>query len=438
GGAFDLEAFVWSLQEVVRRHEILRTTFEQVETGPVQIIHPVEQVQVPCLDLSQLAAEERASEVQRLVETEAQQPFDLERGPLWRATVVRLGVREHALLFTMHHIISDGWSNGVLMRELGVLYSAFLAGRSSPLPDLPIQYADFAVWQRQWLQGERLDSFMAYWEKQLRGATAVELPTDHARPVMQSSHGARYPLILSDELSQKLVKVSHEEGVTLFMTLLAAFQVLLYRYTGQEDIVVGTDIASRTRAEIEPLIGFFINLLALRTDLSGKPSFRTLLGRVREMVLSAYAYQDMPFDMLVENLRFTRAADRTPLINVLFVLQNMPELREEGPEFALDVLGSEVTSSKFDMAVFVTETPNGLRVDVNYSTDLFELATVEKLFEHFKVLLQSVVTSLDTQIDVLDMYSDLEKEQQAQRKIERHSTYRRRLQVTKGEGIDLS
>ncbi|HET8843591.1 MAG TPA: amino acid adenylation domain-containing protein, partial [Ktedonobacteraceae bacterium] len=409
GGAFDLEAFVWSLQEVVRRHEILRTTFEQAETGPVQIIHPVEQVQVPCLDLSQLAAEERASEVQRLVETEARQPFDLERGPLWRATVVRLGVREHALLFTMHHIISDGWSNGVLMRELGVLYSAFLAGRSSPLPDLPIQYADFALWQRQWLRDEELERQLAYWEEQLGEITPLNLPTDWPRPLVQTFQGAQCSRLLTPALSEALKRLSQQENVTLFMLLLAAFQVLLACYSGQEEIFVGTTIANRNRAETEDLIGFFVNTLVLHTSLAGSPDFRQLLERVRETALGAYAHQDLPFEKLVEMLQPERDLSRSPLFQVMFILQNLPQAPQDLQEIQSSPLMGEEISAKFDLTLIISEDEGRLLCQVQYASDLFAQKTISDMLSHFEVLLGNLVADPEQPVGMVGILGEEER-----------------------------
>ena len=272
-----------SLEEIVRRHEVLRTTFSIVEGEPVQVIAPSPSFSLPVLDISHFSEGEREEEAQRLATEETRKPFDLEHGPLFRPAVIRLGEDDHVLVLTLHHIVSDGWSMGVLYRELSVLYQAFANSEPSPLPDLPIQYTDFAIWQRDWLQGEVLETQLSYWKKQLEGAPVVlNLPTDRPRPTIQSFRGASQSVELSTELTQGLKSLSRKEGVTLYMTLLAAFQTLLHRYTGQDDIVVGSPIANRNRVEIEGLIGFFVNTLVLRTDFSGNPTFRELLPRVRE------------------------------------------------------------------------------------------------------------------------------------------------------------
>jgi amino acid adenylation domain-containing protein len=304
----------------------------------------------------------------------------------------------------MHHIISDGWSMGVLVRELGALYPAFAAGQPSPLPELPIQYADFASWQRQWLAGEVLDYQLAYWKRQLAGAPpALELPTDRPRPAVQSYRGAALPVQLPRALSEALAALSRQEGVTLFMTLLAAFQALLWRYTGQDDIVVGSPIAGRTRAEIAPLIGFFVNTLVLRTDLSGEPTFRELLGRVREMTLGAYAHQDMPFDKLVDELQPERDMSRSPLFQVMFALQNTPMPALSLAEVTLSPLEAARPTAKFDLTLMLEEAREGIRGTLEYRTDLFDRATIERMAGHYRTLLEGIVEAPGRQVSELPM-----------------------------------
>jgi Condensation domain/TubC N-terminal docking domain len=303
-GPLDLPALIQSIDEIVRCHEVLRTTFAVVDEQPVQVIVPSLTVRVPVVELWDLPALERESEAQRLAVEEAQRPFDLAREPLIRSTLLQLGQEEHILLLTMHHIVSDGWSANILYREIATLYEAFTARQPSPLPELPIQYADFALWQRQWLQGAVLEKHLAYWKEQLRGSPPLlDLPTDHPRPTQQTFRGALRPLHLSAALTRALTALSQQAGATLFMTLLAAFKILLARYTAQADIVVGTPIAHRTRVELEPLIGCFVNTLVLRTDLSGNPGFWDVLRRVQHTAVEAYAHQDLPFERLVEELR---------------------------------------------------------------------------------------------------------------------------------------
>jgi Condensation domain/AMP-binding enzyme/AMP-binding enzyme C-terminal domain/Phosphopantetheine attachment site len=323
-GPLHVTALAQSLQEIIQRHEVLRTTFVSIEGRPLQVIGPAMPFPLPIMELWGVPEGEREAHLRRLAHAEVQCPFDLEQGPLLRAKLIRLGAEEHALILTMHHIVSDGWSQGVFWRELTTLYEAFAAGKPSPLPGRTIQYADFAHWQRLWLQGEVLDTQLAYWTRQLAGISTLQLPTDRPRPEVNTFRGARRVLTLSPTLTQALKALSRRHGVTLFMTLLAAFQTLLHRYTGQDDIAVGSLIANRNRAEIEGLIGFFVNTLVLRTDLSGDTSFQELLERVREVALGAYSHQDLPFEKLVEELQPQRHLSHNPLFQVLFIFQNAP------------------------------------------------------------------------------------------------------------------
>src|SRR6185369_9818538 len=296
-GRLEVEALQRTLDEVVRRHEVLRTTFVEVNGAPVQVVAPAGQLPMPVLDLSELEEAER--EVEARQAAEAQQPFDLSVGPLLRVLLLRLSGEDHVVLFTMHHIITDGWSTGILVREVAALYEAYIEGRESPLPELEIQYADYAVWQREWLQGEVLAQQLAYWRQQLgEDLPVLQLPTDKPRPPVQSHRGQGVSFTLPAELTAELKKLSNAEGVTLYMTLLAAYKILLWRYSGQSDVVVGTPIAGRNHLAAEGLIGLFVNTLVLRTSLSGDPSFNELLDRVRDVTLGAYAHQDLPFEKL--------------------------------------------------------------------------------------------------------------------------------------------
>src|SRR4028118_1433592 len=355
-GDLNVAVLLQSLNEIVQRHEILRTTFTAIDGKPIAIIAPNLTLKLPVLDLQNLPEIQRNAEVLRLAEVEAQQPFDLAQGPLLRATLLKLSAAEYVVLFAMHHIISDGWSVGVLLREIATLYEAFSSNKPSPLPELSIQYADFADWQHRWLQGEVLQAQLSYWQQQLAGAPpvfnlkkiATKLPT-----LPQKNTGDSF--VLPAKLSEKLKTLSRKEEVTLFMTLLAAFQTLLYRYTNQDDIVVGTDVANRNRGETEPLIGFFVNLLVLRTSLSGNPTFRELLRRVRQVALDAYAHQDLPFAKLVEAVRPDRTASTTPLFQVLFVLQNTPMPTWEFSDLTLTPLEFDTGKAKFDLVLFMEE-----------------------------------------------------------------------------------
>src|SRR5262245_7244222 len=321
-GRLDLKALESAINEIVRRHEALRTRFEVENGEPRQVIDEWELRRLEVRDLTGLQPEERAEEAKRIAAEEAETRFDLKHGPLLRVKLLALAADDHVLLYTMHHIISDEWSIGILTGELGALYRAYSAGERSPLAELPIQYADFAIWQRERLQGAALEKELAYWRRQLAGMEDLELPADHPRPAVRSYRGASQPLAVKRELAEKLMELSRREGATLFMVLMAAFKALLMRYTGQEDIVIGTLIANRTRKEVEGLIGFFVNTLAMRTDLSGNPSFRELIGREREVALGAYARQEVPFEKLVEEINPERDLSRAPLFQAVMTLQS--------------------------------------------------------------------------------------------------------------------
>ncbi|CAG0937718.1 fengycin family lipopeptide synthetase D [Thermoflexales bacterium] len=411
-GQLDVAALEHSLNEIVRRHEALRTAFALHAEQPIQVITPPTFHTLPRFDLSALPAAEREARAHQIIAEEAQRPFDLAHGPLWRAALLQLEQHDHILLVTMHHIISDGWSNGVLNRELTALYRAFSAGQPSPLPELTIQYADYAAWQRQWLSGETLTQQLTYWQQQFSGdLPLLDLPTDRPRPPVQTFHGATHTFQVPRALTQHLLTLSHEAGATLFMTLLAAFQTLLYRYTGQTDLIVGTPIANRTQLEIEGLIGFFVNTLALRVDLQGNPSFRELLTRVREVTLGAYAHQDLPFDRLVDELHVPRDLSRASLFQVMFVLQNAPMPAIELSDLRLQPLEAESATAKFDLTLFMTETADGLLGQLNYNTDLFEVATIERLVGHYQLLLAGVVAHPEQRLSKLPLLMEAERQQ---------------------------
>ena len=390
----DVAALEQSIHEIIGRHESLRTTFAMLEGEPVQIIAPSLSVPLLVVDLTDHPESEREDEARRLAGEEARRPFDLAQGPLFRATLIRLGHEDHVLLLTMHHIVSDGWSMGVLYRELSVLYRAFTNAQPSPLSDLPIQYADFAVWQRKWLQGEVLEAQLSYWKKQLERAPGVlNLPTDRPRPAVQSFRGARQSLELSKELTEELKALSRKEGVTLFMTLLAAFQTLLYRYTAQDDIVVGSPIANRNRTEIEGLIGFFVNTLVLRTNLGGNPTFHELLGRVREVALGAYAHQDLPFEKLVEELHPERSLNHTPLFQVLFNMVNQEDSKPDLLGLTTERFSSSDAESKFDLTLYAREEKEEIHFTLVYNTDLFSQAWMTCFSQQYRYLLEQIVAA---------------------------------------------
>ncbi len=411
-GKLDLAALIMSFDELVRRHEVLRTTFSTIDGQPVQVIHPHEPVSVPIVDLSELTEKRRESEAQRLTLMEAILPFDITHGPLLRVGVVRMAEDDHIVPVTMHHIISDGWSMGVLIEEVAALYEAFSKGLSSPLADLPIQYADFTHWQRQWLQGEVLDAQLSYWKRRLQGSPPMlELPTDNPRPPIQNYNGSTEFITLPLSLTDKLKKITRQEGATLYMTLLSAFKILLYRYTGQEDILVGTPIASRNRVELEGLIGFFANTLVLRTDLSGNPNFQQTLGRVRERVLEAYTHQDLPFEKLVEELQPKRSLSHSPLFQVLFVFQNQPRAPIELTGLSLNGVGIASGTAKFDLTLDMEESGEGLSAALEYNTDLFEAATIKRMLGHFHTLLEAIAANPENRISDLAMLAEGEQRQ---------------------------
>lgn len=413
-GNVDLDVLTQALGEIVRRHESLRTTFPVREGQPQQLIaSPVTPFPLPLLDIQSLPPALREAEAQRLAQEEAVRPFDLAAGPLVRGRVLRLGAGEHILLLAMHHIVSDGWSMGVLMRELGRLYEAFSVGAASPLAELPIQYADYALWQRQWLRGEVLAEQLDYWSAQLREAPSkLELPLDHPRPSLQGWRGASHYLHLDRQPTDTLKGLSRDHGVTLFMTLCAAFKVLLYRYSGQTDLVVGTPIAGRTRSEVEGLIGFFINTLPLRTRLDPQQSFTALLGQEREVCLGAYAHQDLPFEKLVEELQPERSLSHTPLYQVAFALQNMPLEPLEIQGVDVGRVHIEGNTTKFDLTLSLMEERGGaLAGSFQYNTDLFEVTTIERLGEHYLRLLQGIATDPGQRLYELPLLSAADRQQ---------------------------
>jgi amino acid adenylation domain-containing protein len=420
-GRLDVGALERSLNEIVRRHEALRTRFEMADGEPVQVIAPTMGVELPIEDLSGLPQAEREAEALRRARQEARRSFDLERGPLVRAKLVRLDQEEHLLLLTMPHIVTDGWSTGILWQELTALYGAFSEGKPSPLPELPIQYADYAVWQREWLTGEVLEEQLGYWKRQLADIPALEFPTDRPRPPVQTHRGVRRYLMLPRSLAEALKDLSRREGVTLFMVLLGAFQVLLSRYSGQEDIAVASPIAGRNRAETEGLIGCFVNMLVLRTDLSGDPTFRKLLGRVRETTLGAYDHQELPFEKLVEELQPQRDLSRVPFSQVMFALQNMPGEALKLPDLTLERQEVEIGTVKYDFSFFISEQPEGLKGGLAYNLDLFDEATIERMLGHFRTLLESIAAAPDLHLSELPL---LTKEERHQLLFEWNDTHR--------------
>jgi amino acid adenylation domain-containing protein len=393
-GQLNVAALQRSFQEIARRHESLRTNFVVRDGQPMQIVRSDGTLNLSVVDLQYLPPVERESETQQLATALAEQPFDLSSDRLVRATLVVLSETEHVLLFCMHHIVSDGWSMGVFVREIATLYIAFCQNQPSPIPELSIQFGDFAVWQREWLHGEVLQAQLDYWQKQLTGAPALlELPTDRPRPPVQTWQGATQSFTLPNELSKAIAALSRRESVTPFMTLLAAFDVLLYRYTDQTDILVGSPIANRNRSEIEDAIGFFVNTLVLRSDLSGNPSFRELLGRVREKCLGAYTHQDLPFELLVEALQLERDLSYSPLFQVMFALQNAPTTEVELSGLTMSAIPGASQTAKFDLTLTMEESETGFVGFWEYNTDLFDTSTIARMAGHFQTLLESIVAN---------------------------------------------
>ncbi|HEX8189578.1 MAG TPA: amino acid adenylation domain-containing protein [Pyrinomonadaceae bacterium] len=415
-GPLDAGALGRALDEVVARHEALRTTFAEEDGLPFQVIAPRLEVALQVTDLGELPAGGREAEARRLAGEEMARPFDLSAGPLLRARLLRLADDDHVALLTMHHIVSDGWSQGVLVSELSALYAAFSAGEASPLAELPIQYADYAAWQREYLTGEVLESQLSYWRGQLAGVPALELPTDRPRPAVQTFRGARQGFLLDAELSRALREWSRSEGVTLFMTLLAAFHVLLSRYTGQSDIAVGTPVAGRDRLETEGLIGFFVNTLVVRAAVGGRGlTLREAVRRVRASALGAYAHQDLPFEKLVEELEPTRDLSRQPLFQVMAVMQNMPGGRLEmgGVElegFGGEGEGGEGGAAKFDLTLMAEELGDGrLAVGFEYNRDLFDAWRIERMGRHYERVLGELVRDAGQEVARVELLTERER-----------------------------
>ncbi|HSK79159.1 MAG TPA: amino acid adenylation domain-containing protein [Thermoanaerobaculia bacterium] len=416
-GALDLDALRGAFREIIRRHEALRTTFHPGDGGPVQVIAPPPAIDVPLIDLEGLADDVRRHELARLSNDEARRPFNLARGPLVRAALLRIAAQEHTLLVNLHHIISDGWSMGILFHELATLYGAFCQGAPSPLPELPIQYADFAVWQREWLSGERLAAELDYWRRQLAGIPeSLEMPFDHPRPAVESFRGATETFALPVELARALSALTRRRGATQSMTLLAGFTALLGHFAGREDVAVGMAIANRTRREVEGLIGFFVNTLVLRTDLSGAPGFAQLVGRVRETSLASYAHQDLPFERLVEELQPERSLSRNPLIQVMCGYQNFPRAEAEvrGLTLSLPEEGKVAGgTAKFDLSLFLFEDGDHLTGALEYNGEIFEAATMLRLLRCFESLLAAAVADPETPVAFLPLLGAAERHQLA-------------------------
>ena len=424
-GSLQLDYFHQSMRAIARRHESLRTTFDVVDGQLVQVIAQEFQVPLKLTDLRRSPANTREDVAINQIWQEIEQPFQLTKEPLFRVQLWQLEDTEHLLLIALHHIIFDEWSSGVLIRELGELYTALVEDKPAALPELPIQYADFAHWQREWLQGETLNAQLRYWKQQLKDVPVLDLPGAVTRSLLQSHRGASQLLELPQRLLEAIEELSQQMGVTLFMTLLSAFQALLHRYTGQEDIAIGSPIANRHRSELEGLIGFLVNSLVLRTNLAGDPTFREVLDRVRDVTLSAYAHQDLPFEKLVEELQPIRSLGQNPLFQVVFALQNTPMEQLVLPGLVLSPVQFETKTSRFDLELYVWkctdnfrnlwgtgwQQSDGLRGVIVYNTDLFDSATIASLRHHFQTLLEGIVANPDTQISAIPLLTSEEQQE---------------------------
>jgi len=413
-GPLQLAAFTQTIREIARRHTILRSTFPMIDGQVVQVVDPDYHLHLtlPFIDVRNVPQTERDTVFERRVTAEIQRPLHPGQEVPWRTVIFCLDEQEHFSLTIMHHLITDAWSMELFARELSLLYEAFCTGQPPSLPDLPLQYADYAHWQRREMQGGRFDRQLAYWKQQLNGPLPVlQLPTDRARPAMQTYNGQRLPLVLSPTLHEQLMTLSRHEGVTLFMTLLAAFQVLLYRYTGEDDVLIGTPIAGRTHPELESLMGCFVNTLVLRMSLGDAPSFRTLLKRVREMTLSAYDHQDVPFEKLVEDLQPNRSLSHPPLFQVMFVLQNIPMRTQELYGLSITPTEAESKTAKYDLSLCLRTFGRELTGYLEYNTDLFDLSTVERMAQHFQHVLEIMVEQTDSTITDFPLLSAKERHQ---------------------------
>lgn len=411
-GPLETSVLEGTLHEIVRRHEILRTTFSSVNGRPVQIVAANQAVKLSIVDLREFPSVECGTRSQELLKEESRHPFDLAQGPLMRSTLFRLAPEEHLLLLVFHHIIFDAWSAKILVKEIASLYDSFSVGRGSTLQDLPIQYTDFACWQREYLQEKRLEGRLSFWEHQLCGSLS-ELNLPHANPHTGAPtfRGATQSFVLPDRLTDSLKCLSRQQGVTLFMTLLAAFQTLLHRYTGQDDIVVGSPVAGRTCVETEDLIGLFVNTLVLRADLSGNPRFRELLGRVRKMCLESFAHQEVPFEKLVEHLQPKRDLKRTPFFQVMFNLENIPGKIFETAHLKIEEIEFDMEVEPFDLTVEVVEKNHELTCQFSYKTDLFDASTIQRMVGHFQIVLEGIVATPERRILELPLLSGSERQQ---------------------------
>ncbi|AMO93245.1 D-alanine--poly(phosphoribitol) ligase, subunit 1 [Collimonas fungivorans] len=411
-GVLDEQALEQALQALVDRHESLRTRFEAIDGVPQQQVLAQLQVKWHLVDLSALTAEQGQAQVREVAQAEARQIFDLKTGPLLKASLVRLGAQEHVALLTLHHIVTDGWSMGVFVKELAALYGQYAAGEAAQLAPLPVQYADYAMWQRSWLQGEMLQRQLQYWSEQLQGGpTLLELPTDRPRPVQASFAGATHALQLPQELSEQVEQLAQRRGVTPFMVLLAVYQVLLAKLSGQRDIVIGSPIAGRTHADTEGLIGFFVNTLALRANIDLDRGFEDLLAQVRETILGAYAHQDLPFEKVVEVLQPQRSLSHTPVFQAMFVLQNVPMMEVDVPGLRMSGVAQDGGATKFDLMLALRQTAQGLQGSLQYASELFDASTIQRWAGYFEQLVREVVNQPRLALSRIELLDAAERDQ---------------------------
>ena len=410
-GSLNVKALKDSLNEIIRRHEVLRASFVTQNGVPHQVVAPELKLDLPVIDLQHIAVNERETKATHKAREEALVPFDLSKGPMIRAKLLRLNSEDHIIVLSWHHIVSDGWSTGVLMMEVAQLYESFSNDQPSLLPELPIQYADFAQWQQEYLQGDVLAKQQDYWKNQLADSPPMlELPTDRPRPTAPVFYGAHLRFQLSKKISDALRAISRQEEATLFMTLLAAFKTLLHHYTGQKDLCVGSPIANRDQGETEGLIGFFVNVLAMRTKFYDNPTFRQLLQRVRLVAMDAYAHQALPFERIVEELKIPRDVSYNPLFQVLFDVQNVSTQQLKLPGLTLKPMELESGTVKFDLVLSLEDNPANINGVIGYNKVLFEESTIQRMIEHFKKLLESIASNPDQRISELQILGDAERQ----------------------------
>ncbi|MGF1676917.1 MAG: condensation domain-containing protein, partial [Rivularia sp. (in: cyanobacteria)] len=413
-GSLNIIALAQSLNQIIQRHEVLRSSFTVIKEESIQQVYPKLKLEFPLIDLQLLPTQQQEQQVKQLIKETSTQPFNLSYTPLFRTKLIKLNGNEYVLLFTMHHIISDYFSMRLLIRELATIYQSLSKGETAQLPELSIQYGDYATWEQEWLKSPKRSVQLEYWQKNLANyPPLLALPTDYPRPPVQRFRGARKSFALSQELSNAIKNFSQGQNTTLFMTLLAAFNILLYRYSNQEDILIGSTITNReNRTEISNLIGLFVNNLIFRTNLSGNPSFGDFLQQVREVTLNAYANQDLPYEYLVEQLQPERNLSYNPLFQVMFILHNTPTQTIDLSGLSLKYLELEYETSRFDLSLDMYETASGLTGIFEYNTDLFAVATIERIIGHFQILLQAIITNPEQKISKLPLLTPAEQQQQ--------------------------